>query len=414
MNNKEIKVGIIGTGRRGITCLGKNMILTHKKHGLNVTGLYDVNLERAKEAKLFLQELASESNVKCEPEIYNSYEALINSPEIDLILISSPTSFHKEHAMAAIKSGKMVYCDKPLAHTADDAVCIAEQEARYNKKIILGFTRRYEDSYKQLYSLLQDGIIGDLKMMQLRAVIPYWRYFQRWHRRLEWGGGAINDKASHFCDLLRWFSASNTIRLNATGGQAIFKADENAPERCLTCDRDCPYREGDTEGGQDQIASFGDSWEHETEEFFRCDNCVYMPGADSQDHFISNIQFENGVLASVFISFFGPEAEDQETFELVGSKGRMILTRYTGTIDVVTDYGKTTKTIDCKYKNYASSHFGADINLMQQLAEAGNGKTPDISAVAGLESTRMIEAILQSISNNGENICLETIPNIKK
>jgi hypothetical protein len=70
------------------------------------------------------------------------------------------------------------------------------------------------------------------------------------------------------------------------------------------------------------------------------DVCVYALDADIYHNGSIHLTFESGVIASYFHSIFGPCAEDQEALELVGTKGRIILTRHTGTLDVVSDYGQ--------------------------------------------------------------------------
>ena len=100
----------------------------------------------------------------------------------------------------------------------------------------MGFTRRYEQPWIELYNLLKSGVIGDLKMMLIRSVIPYTHYFMTWHRTRALSGGALNDKASHYTDVFNWFAGGHCLQVNAFGGRNLFEVREDAPEFCAVCD----------------------------------------------------------------------------------------------------------------------------------------------------------------------------------
>lgn len=95
------------------------------------------------------------------PELYENGVDLIEAPETDLIVITSITDTHREFAVPALRSGKKVYYDKPLAQNIEDAVAIVEVEVGMDNPQIMGFTRRYESAWNRAYALLQDGLIGD-------------------------------------------------------------------------------------------------------------------------------------------------------------------------------------------------------------------------------------------------------------
>ena len=100
----------------------------------------------------------------------------------------------------------------------------------------------------------------------------------------------------------------------------MFLPREDAPERCLECDLDCPYRVDPTRGkvkSPEELSLTGDAWTHATDEYHRVDTCVYKPGADILDHATIQVAYENGMVASLFVSFFGPRAEDQETRSMI-------------------------------------------------------------------------------------------------
>lgn len=402
--NRPIGIGIIGAGRRGIRCLASRIVDTVEETDFRIVALCDRRPERLSESESYLINQFANKGITAKISRYDDYQALIDDPAVDLVMITTPQNFHRAPAIAALQSGKKVYCDKPIAHTMADARAIMAAEAETHNPMVMGFTRRYENAWRKAFQLVQDGVVGNLHMLQIRAIIPYNVYFHTWHRRREWSGGALNDKSSHHMDVFNWFAQSQAQHISAFGGTRVFLPQDDAPTRCLECDRDCPYRVYPSQydpAQQDEIAAIGESWKTAETVFERFDNCVYLPGADIKDHATVQIQYKNGVLASLFLSFFGPKAPDQETFEIVGDKGRIILTRQTGTLDVVSDYGNQHETIDCRDAESSSSHFGADLKLIREIRAFYDGAAPVVSAQNGYEATKMIMAVHDSIDSDG-------------
>lgn len=408
-SNNTIGVGVIGLGVRGTGAIGLNMIRTCKETGFRITALCDRNVDRMGEVREALVRLYAEQGVTADPQCYADGRNLIAAPEVDLVMITSITDTHRQFAVPALRSGKKVYCDKPLAQNVEDAEAIVAAEAETGNRLIMGFTRRYEAPWQKAYELLQQGAIGELRMMQVRDVIPYYRYLTAWWRRREWSGGALNDKGSHLFDVFNWFSGSRARKIHGFGGQSMIAPDPTAPPRCSVCDRDCPYRrreKGGAPAAPGTRAHFGPSWQAETEEKYMDDVCVYAPGTDLYHNASIHLTYENDVIASYFYTIFGPDTKDQETFELIGTNGRILLNRHAGTLDVATDYGDHHEVIDCRTERFMSSHFGADIALIEELRRFYDGAPPTVSARDGLDATRLVMAALASMDAGGKVIDL--------
>ncbi|MEM9281026.1 MAG: Gfo/Idh/MocA family oxidoreductase [Verrucomicrobiota bacterium] len=411
---KALGVGIIGTGSRGITCIGRQIAEVGPELGLTITAFCNRTESRMQIALDDLNATAAAAgNPEFAPTFHPDPQSLIDDPAVDIIVITSPTAAHAEATIPALRSGKKVYLDKPIAHTLEDAVAIREAEHSADNPMIMGFTRRYETPWLKLHQIIEEGIIGDLKMMMIRAVLPYSFYFQTWHRTRAVSGGALNDKGSHYTDVFNWFNpAARATRVNAFGGRNVFVEEEDAPEFCATCDRDCAYRASEAmPDTQDQMKGAVDrSYETETDPLKRKDNCVYKAGADIFDHASIHYQYNNGVVASIFYNVYGPQADDEETFELVGTKGRIILTRLRGEIDVITDYGtKSHEVIACKSDEFETSHFGADRQLVREIAAFARGKESTVDGWHGMEATRMILSAMKSIDDQGETVTLSDL-----
>ena len=410
---RTIGVGVIGLGMRGLQCLGRHIASLAGETGFRITALCDRSPERLIEARDLLQLIYSDQDIPFEPSLYPQGQDLIAAPEVQLVLITTPTDTHRTFAVPALQSGKHVYCDKPLAQNAAESVAIVEAEAAAGNPLIMGFTRRYEVAWRRAYSLLQEGAIGRLTMIQVRDVIPYHRYLTAWWRRRAWSGGALNDKGCHLFDVLNWFARSRALKVHGFGGRSVVEPDPDAPRRCTECERECPYRRRPFQGTQGPVAHVGQSWAQETEERYMDDVCVYAPGSDIYHNASIHFAYENGVLASYFYTIFGPRAEDQETIELVGSEGRIRLIRGTGMLDVVRERGLEHEVIDCKDERFYSSHFGADVELVRELRRFCDGAQPVATARDGLEATRMVEGALRSMDKGGVTVDMNTVPDVR-
>lgn len=407
MKDGMIGVGIVGVGFRGGGNLGRRMAEVSAETGLRVVALCDERRDRLEEVQADLGSAFSERGVTVSPRGYTDAADLVTDPDLDLLVVTTPQYAHRPPTLAGLDAGKKVYVEKPLAHDLADARAIYEAMVQHRSPILMGFTRRYEAPWRMAFDLVRNGIIGELHMILLRDVIPFHTFFHRWHRRTKWSGGALNDKSSHHFDVMNWFAGSRAQTLSALGGRRVFHPDPSAPARCLECDRDCPYRVGPTRGrklSQEQMRIEGDSWTRATDEIHRVDNCVFLPGADSKDHAIMQVGFRNGVVGSLFVSFFGPRSEDQETMELVGTKGRIHLNRHRGELDVLSEYGRKHETIDCRCEEFASSHFGADLELVREMVRFAAGAPPVVSVPEGFEATRMVMATHASIAAGGTTI----------
>ncbi|MBL4700930.1 MAG: Gfo/Idh/MocA family oxidoreductase [Phycisphaeraceae bacterium] len=418
--NRKIGIGIIGAGRRGIFCLGSRIAESTKETGFEVRAVCDVNPTRMNEAAGYLTRKFSESGISLKISQHSQYQNLIDDPAVELIMVTTPSYAHRDPTILALRSGKKVYLDKPIAQNIEDSIAIMEEEMQTGNSLIMGFTRRYETPWRKAFSHVQQGVIGDLHMIQIRAIIPYDVYGHTWRRRRKWSGGALNDKASHHFDAINWFAQSSAKHISAIGGQAVYKPDPTAPERCSECSRECNYRmeakpsRNLTQQYQDVLPMEGDSWSQETQEIYRIDNCVYLPGSDIKDHAIVQVAYDNGVVASLFWSIFGPHADDQETLELVGSNGRIILKRHTAELDIVSHYGEFHEVINYKDDAFETSHFGADLKLIRDMRSFFDGESPIVSAQHGFESTRMVMATHQSIDNVGQTVLMKDIPSTNR
>ena len=412
MAGKRVGVGIVGTGRRGYE-LGAIIARLHNELQLEIRALCNRTPIRMEKARDGIQAIYQERGVSPKIALYENYADLIRDPQVGLVMVTTSSYAHREPTVLALQAGKKAYVDKPLAHTLEDSLAIYREQLKTKNPVIMSFTRRHEKPWMTTWDLVRQGVIGDLKMILVRDVIPYHTLFQTYARKIEWSGGVLSEKMSHIFDVFNWFAREEPKKVTAFGGQTVFVPDPSAPECCPKCSRDCPYRVGGSEEKvrPDAMVDFDTSRLQERDILKRHDTCVWFPGADTDDHGLINVEYARGIKASMFWAVFGPDTDDQETMELVGEKGRIILIRQIGRIDVVADYGKRHEVLDARGEHFAGSHFGADDEFIRELDRFCQGATPTVTAKEGLLSSRLVEAALRSSQAGGQLVPMDAVEN---
>jgi len=379
------------------------MVDSSEETGFRIVAVANRSFESSDHAASELEKRYAEIGTKTSIARCATYREIVDNPDIDLIIVTSHTDAHAEHAVAALESGKKVYLDKPISVTLEDGQLIAEAEKRTGNRLLMGFTRRYEDSWLKMKELLDAGAVGSLQMILLRSIIPYSRYLQGWHRKREWSGGPLNDKCSHHFDVFRWMASSDCSSMSAFGGRSsVFKPDPTAPARCSECDRECAYRRTEAlEESKETVSNKFTSTDSSDERAVQ-DACVFSPDSDVEDFGSVNMQLDGGVVGNLFFTIFGPLAPDCETLELVGDSGRLVLSRSDGMIRTYTDHGRKTDAFFAGGNHFDSSHYGSDKNLVQHMREFCDGANPVCDASDGLRSLEMVCGARDSFDSKGE------------
>lgn len=139
-----LKIGVIGTGMIGRDHTRR---IQQVLAGAEVVALSDVNLASAESVRADLAPNA---------RLYQTGEELIAAPQVDAVLVTSWGATHEPYVLAAVAAGKPVFCEKPLATTAEGARRIVEAEVAHGKRLVqVGFMRRYDAGYVALKDAVQ-------------------------------------------------------------------------------------------------------------------------------------------------------------------------------------------------------------------------------------------------------------------
>ena len=174
--------------------------------GANLTVLVDPSLEALDAAK---RELEIE-------RVYTDYAQALACPNIDAVVIVSPTKYHREIAVAAASAGKHILCEKPMAMTEEECDDMLSAAAKNHVKLQVGFMRRFDESYIEAKKILDSGEIGDLVLIKSHTRGP--SIPKPWMYDISKSNGPLAEVNSHDIDTLRWFAGSEIESLYAIAG----------------------------------------------------------------------------------------------------------------------------------------------------------------------------------------------------
>ena len=193
---KEIKWGFIGCGE-----------VTEKKSGpafslIEGSSVVAVMSRSADKARSYAQR----HGIK---HWYTDPQALLDDPEVNAIYIATPPSTHATFAIMAMKAGKPVYVEKPMAANYEDCCRINRISQTTGMPCFVAYYRRYLDYFNRVKQLVSGGEIGNVVNVQIRFAVPP-RDLDYNSRNLPWrvqadiaGGGYFYDLAPHQIDLLQ-------------------------------------------------------------------------------------------------------------------------------------------------------------------------------------------------------------------
>lgn len=190
---REIGFAIVGTG--SIADFHAKAI--KDAQGARLVGVFSRTQEKA---KAFAER---ENTVAAE-----SLESLLQSPEVDVVCVTTPSGAHLEVALAAFEHGKHVLCEKPLEITTERVDKMIAAAAKAGKHLGGIFQSRFSPAAQTIKQAIMAGRFGRLTLCS--AYVKWWRddnYYRNGVWRGTWkldGGGALMNQSIHGVDLLQW------------------------------------------------------------------------------------------------------------------------------------------------------------------------------------------------------------------
>jgi predicted dehydrogenase len=242
----SIKVALIGCGGRG-TGAAMQALLT--KQNVKLVALADAFRDRLDECynALNSDDLSDWSGVqgnvkdrilvKEETKFvgFDAYQKAI--PLADVVILATPPGFRPIHFEEAIRQGKHVFMEKPVATDPAGVKKVLEAAAIAKKKklnVVVGLQRHYQNSYRELYKRVKDGMIGEItsgqvwwngdgvwvktrepKQTEMEYQMRNWYYFN-------WlCGDHITEQHIHNIDVMNWFKGDYPVKAQGMGGRQV-------------------------------------------------------------------------------------------------------------------------------------------------------------------------------------------------
>ena len=152
-------------------------------------------------------------------EAYADYRALLDRPDIDVVVIATPEFLHAEQVAAAAAAGKHILCEKPMAPSVEEADAMLAAAHSAGVKFMVGHSRRFTPRYQAVRAAIDRGEIGQVRLARENERRPRAMYRglslatgawapdgeRTWMTSAQYSLGAAMLNAIHEVDLLRWY-----------------------------------------------------------------------------------------------------------------------------------------------------------------------------------------------------------------
>ena len=205
-----LKLGLLGAGRIGIT------------HAKAVMSVPDATIS----AIFDPVDAAAAAAIKITGGKRATVQEIMASPDIDGVIIATPTDLHAEQIELAARAGKAIFCEKPIDLSIERVRQCLETVDKSGVTLMVGFNRRFDKSFGRLKAEIEKGSVGEVELVQIISrdpAAPPVEYIKR-------SGGIFRDMMIHDFDMARWLLGEEIIEVSATGSAltdpAIADADD--------------------------------------------------------------------------------------------------------------------------------------------------------------------------------------------
>lgn len=248
--NERVSVGFIGYG-----LIGRPHVIDFKRQP-------DVNMVAVAEAHQGrLDEAAALIGGDVRP--YRDFRKVLDDPEVDAVVISTPDHWHALMTMMACAAGKDVYVEKPLTRFVREGRWMVDVARRHGRVVQVGTQQRSGPHYQTVKDLIRDGGLGDIVGVQVdfvRNLLPGfgnppdeppppeldWEMFTgpammrpynrnrgiyqfRW--QWDYSGGQMTNWGAHALDIVHWYlDVEGPVRVSSSGGRRFLQDNCDTPD----------------------------------------------------------------------------------------------------------------------------------------------------------------------------------------
>lgn len=162
--------------------------------------------------------------------VHSSYDALLADPDVDAVYNPLPNSHHCEWTIKALRAGKHVLCEKPLAANTAQAEQMAAVATETGKVLMEAFHWRYHPLAARMRAIIDSGELGDVRHIETSFCIPLWKPGDIRYR-LDLAGGATMDLGCYAINILRFLGGAEPAVV-----QALARLSSAAVDRYMRAD----------------------------------------------------------------------------------------------------------------------------------------------------------------------------------
>lgn len=352
---KKVKIAIVGVGSISNCHIGAYQ----KNSRAEIVAFCDINEE-------VLKRQGEKYAIK---NLFTSIDDMLSSGlEIDAVSICTWNNTHAPLSIKALRAGKDVLCEKPMAINYDEAVKMHEEAVKNNRKLQIGFVRRYGNDCDIAKELIEKGRLGDIYYAKACYIRRNGNPGGWFGNKALSGGGPLIDLGVHVIDLVRYLSG-NPKAVNVKA-ETFYKLGNRSN---LKAKKD--YSSVTTAGKKDIC--------------------------DVEDMAVALIKFDNGAVLSLETSFSLNVKKDESYIELFGTKSGLKIDNDLVLSTDIDDYMTETKISG----NNGFDFYGAFDNEINHFI---NVVANDCKSIAppedGVELMKIIDAIYKSAREGREII----------
>ena len=331
-HSTTVRVGITGLGRMGM------------RHAENLA-MRVPGAELVAACSPVADELAWAGKALGVQRCYSDYAQLLADRDVDAVFLVTPTTLHPAQIIAALRTGKHVFCEKPLSLDLGECLAVEAEAAKYpHLKVMIGYVRRFDASYQDAQAKIAAGMIGRPFIVRSETCDQNdpSGFFVRFAPT---SGGIFVDMSVHDIDLARWLLGSpKPLRVFATGTIALH-------EGLSAC--------GDVDNG------------------------------------IAMCEFEDGRTACIYASRTMAHGHETAT-EIIGTGGRLTVGRdgRMSQVVIADAHGIRTETTPTFYERFADAFLREEIHFIDCVRES---RAPSLTLHDATEATRIAIALRTSL-----------------
>ncbi len=417
---QQITVAVIGCGGRGHFY---SSFMAKNPDKFRITALCDINPKQLEK----MHRIPS----LCDTQDFLDPDAFFLEKRADCLVISTPDRLHVPMALKALELGYHLLLEKPISDDRAELKALVDMQKKTGKHIVICHELRYGAGYQKCAELLRSGAIGQLNVIDASERAVYWHWAQAYVRgigaSLDDGHPCILAKCSHDLDLVQFYAGSRCKSVTSVGDLRFFKpenAPEGAAERCLDCKHvdTCPYS---------AKRIYIDQWHEKGEPTFTwpynkvtlqdplteeaiCEGirtseygrCAFRCPVDQVDHQLVQMEFENGVKASLKMVY---SYEMGRRIIFYGTLGEIVFDEREDSI-VLLPYGRPKQTISLQtLVEGGHGHGGGDQKLVLALYDVLTGREAGETGILNsVEAHLMGIAAEESRARGGALISVHT------